>query len=187
MNQDELEQKILEIIADSKGEPDFIPTSAILKLINERDFSNMLFEFHKAFKLVHNKKPVHLDLETQKLRYSLILEELEELGVAYDEKNLVKQLDAYVDLLYVVFGSIVSSGMQDIIIEAFQECHRSNMSKLVDSPLLSDIKFKRKKDELYSLEPSGIDGMFIIKRSDGKVIKPDSYSEADFAQFIVVE
>lgn len=84
-------------------------------------------EFHRTFGLVVNDKPTLGDEELKLLRFNLIEEELDELGVAYMKDNLEKVADALGDLLYVVYGAAVSHGIDmDPIMD---EIHRSNMSK----------------------------------------------------------
>ena len=58
-------------------------------------------------------------------------------------------------------GAFLSFGMQGVKEEAFEEVHRSNMSKL------------------------GADGKPIRRESDGKVMKGPDFFEPDLAQFIV--
>lgn len=85
----------------------------------------------------------------QNLRKDLIEEELDELNLAIDNQDLVEVADALTDLLYVVYGAGHAFGID--LDECFEEVHRSNLSKL------------------------GEDGR-VIKREDGKVLKPDTYS-----------
>ena len=81
-------------------------------------------------------------------------EENEEYLEAAQNNDLVEVADALGDMLYILCGTILSHGMQDKIIEVFQEIQRSNMSKL------------------------GSDGKPIY-RADGKVLKGPSYFKPD--------
>ena len=85
----------------------------------------------------------------QRLRINLIEEELDELQLAVDNEDMVEVADALTDLLYVVYGAGHAFGID--LDECFAEVHRSNLSKL-------GTDFKP------------------IKREDGKVLKPDTYS-----------
>lgn len=85
-------------------------------------------EFHKTFDRPINDNPTLLDYDKAIFRTKLIGEELCELQDAIDEQNIVKIADALGDLLYVVYGSGVSFGID---LEAvFDEIHRSNMTKI---------------------------------------------------------
>ena len=55
-------------------------------------------------------------------------------------------------------GTIINHGMQDIYDDAFNEVHRSNMAKLVDGK--------------------------VIRREDGKVLKPEGWQPPQLAQFL---
>ena len=68
-----------------------------------------------------------VDPKTRDLRIALIKEELGELEEAGHKQNLTKIADAIADLLYVVYGTAVSYGID--IEPVFLEVHRSNMSK----------------------------------------------------------
>jgi predicted HAD superfamily Cof-like phosphohydrolase len=71
-----------------------------------------------------------LDAETIALRVSLIQEELDEYQEAAEAHDLVGIADALSDLMYVVLGTYVAHGLQDVAEPLFAEVHRSNMSKL---------------------------------------------------------
>jgi predicted HAD superfamily Cof-like phosphohydrolase len=75
---------------------------------------------------VHDK-PVLIDDETAKFRYSLMLEELEEYLDAVNENNLIEVGDALGDMLYVILGTANAHGIQ--LEPILDEIHRSNMTK----------------------------------------------------------
>ena len=100
----------------------------------------MVKDFHKKFgqrildsPLVFppKKKAMTIDLyEEQKishLRIRLIREEFEELIAALEDKDIIEVADALGDLLYVVYGTAVSYGID--MEPIFEEIHKSNMSK----------------------------------------------------------
>tara|TARA_B100000780_G_scaffold82767_1_gene56552 strand:+ start:2482 stop:2850 length:369 start_codon:yes stop_codon:yes gene_type:complete len=64
----------------------------------------------------------------QDLRYDLIKEELEELKVALEEKDLKEVADALTDILYVTYGAGHAFGID--LDKCFEEVQSSNMSKL---------------------------------------------------------
>lgn len=108
-------------------------------------------EFHDAFGIENNISPkANLGLDASMLRYELIREENEEYLDACRNNDLVEIADALGDQLYILCGTILRHGLQDKIVEVFDEIHRSNMSKL------------------------GADGKPIY-REDGKVLKGPNY------------
>ena len=65
-----------------------------------------------------------------RLRLSLIKEELDELKEAIDKKDLLEIADALTDILYVTYGAGHAFGIN--LDRCFNEVQRSNMSKLGD-------------------------------------------------------
>jgi len=66
-----------------------------------------------------------------KLRYDLIKEELDELKVALENKDLLEVADALTDILYVTYGAGHAFGID--LNGCFEEFQNSNMSKLADN------------------------------------------------------
>ena len=88
-------------------------------------------EFHTAFKLNMNSKPIaDIGDDRKKLRFELMKEENEEYIEAVQNNDLVEVADALGDMLYILCGTIIEHGMQDKIEAVFNEIQRSNMSKL---------------------------------------------------------
>ena len=63
-----------------------------------------------------------------KLRYDLIVEELEEFKVALKDRDLKEVADALTDILYVTYGAGHAFGIN--LDKCFAEVQNSNMSKL---------------------------------------------------------
>ncbi|MDA9299007.1 nucleoside triphosphate pyrophosphohydrolase family protein [Crocinitomicaceae bacterium] len=111
--------------------------------------------FHKAFKISNNYSPtVELTEADIMLRFKLMAEENEEYLEAAQAGDLVEVADALGDMLYILCGTILKHGMQDKIVEVFEEIQRSNMSKL-----------DKDGNPIY--------------REDGKVLKSDQYFKPD--------
>ncbi len=88
-------------------------------------------EFNEAFKIKYSKnQKADLDESTIELRYRLMQEENDEYLEAARKKDLVEIADALGDKLYILCGTILAHGLQDKIVEVFNEIQRSNMSKL---------------------------------------------------------
>jgi predicted HAD superfamily Cof-like phosphohydrolase len=90
--------------------------------------------------------------EQSKLYMKLIEEEFEELLLAYSFGDLVEIADACADLKWVIEG--LEQTLDIPAQEVWFEVSRSNLSKISDNGK-------------------------IIKREDGKVLKPDTYSPPD--------
>lgn len=120
-------------------------------------------EFHESFDLPVKDQPDISDPKTNLLRINLLAEELDELKEALTQGDMVEVLDALTDLQYVLDGAYLSFGLQDVKHKAFEEVHRSNMSKL------------------------GADGKPIRREEDGKVLKGPDYFKPDLSQFIIIE
>ena len=85
-------------------------------------------EFHKAFKLNMNQKPIaNIGEDRNMLRFNLMKEENEEYIEAAQNNDLVEVADALGDMLYILCGTIIEHGMQDKIEDVFNEIQRSNI------------------------------------------------------------
>ena len=111
---------------------------------------NKVREFHETFKQENGVKPRLLNENEYALRYNLMAEENKEYFMACENMDLTEIADALGDKLYILCGTILKHGMQDIIDKVFDEIHSSNMSKV------------------------GEDGKAIM-REDGKILKGKSY------------
>ena len=89
--------------------------------------------------------------------WNKIKEELEELRVAIDSKNLVEVADALTDILYVTYGAGHAFGID--LDKCFDEVQNSNMSKLDEN------------------------GKPIYNES-GKVMKGPNYFKPDLSKFV---
>jgi len=117
-------------------------------------------DFHETFGVhIENEPAARIPKELSDMRTDLMEEELREYRVACQHGDIVEIADALTDMLYVVFGTIVTHGLQDIAVELFDEVQRSNMSKL---------------------DGNGRP----VHREDGKVLKSSSYSPPDLGPII---
>ncbi len=88
----------------------------------------MVKEFHEQFNIHVAPTPSVPDGATKILRNRLIQEEFEEFQEAMQSKDLPDMAKELADLLYVVYGTAVSLGID--MEPVFKEVHRSNMSKV---------------------------------------------------------
>lgn len=117
-----------------------------------------LLEFNQAFDIPKLESPGLGSKEMIELRIKLLREEVEEYAEAARAGDLVEVLDALADIGYILAGTIINHGMQGIYDDAFNEVHRSNMAKLVDGK--------------------------VLRREDGKVLKPEGWTPPQLAQFL---
>jgi predicted HAD superfamily Cof-like phosphohydrolase len=94
----------------------------------DKDPQSMVERFHRLFDIVVQQKPGLVDERTRMLRERLIHEEFEELKEAMAQQDLAAVAKELADLLYVVYGTAVSYGID--MEPVFREVHRSNMSKI---------------------------------------------------------
>ena len=85
-------------------------------------------------------EPTSLSVDRANLRYNLLDEENKEYLDAVRSNDLVEIADALGDMLYVLVGTMLEHGMQNHILDVFDEIHKSNMSKMDESgkPILRD-------------------------------------------------
>jgi len=118
-----------------------------------------LVEFHRTFGHPIETTPCSQSDNIGYLRYRLGVEELDEYVRGNEMDDPVEIADALTDQLYILLGTMVSHGMQNIIEDLFDEVHRSNMSKL------------------------GEDGKPIY-REDGKVLKGPKYFKPNLGKIV---
>lgn len=92
------------------------------------DEQKMVEEFHRKFEIVIQPTPADPADDTKQLRIRLIQEEFDELKESMANGNLAGVAKEMADLLYVVYGTAVSYGID--MKPVFQEVHRSNLSKV---------------------------------------------------------
>ena len=101
----------------------------------------------------------NIDNEEQaQLYHRLINEEYNEFIVARNQKDDVETLDACFDMIWVIVGYMLSKGYD--VEGAWDEGARSNLAK-IDAA-------------------TGV----VIKRADGKVLKPEGWQKPDFSKYI---
>lgn len=121
---------------------------------------NQVGTFHDSFGIKNNYQPTtSLSTEEIQLRFDLLKEENEEYLEAAKNGDLTEVADALGDLMYILFGTILKHGLQDKIVEVFEEIQASNMSKL------------------------GADGNPIY-REDGKVLKGPNYFRPNIPEIL---
>jgi len=118
---------------------------------------NKVKTFMETFGQEVKTKPSFSSDKINTLRYDLIKEELEELKIAMENKDLLEVADALTDILYVTYGAGHAFGID--LDKCFNEVQNSNMSKLGsdNKPIYNDA---------------------------GKVMKGPKYFKPDLSKFI---
>ena len=114
-------------------------------------------KFMKTFGQEVREKASFPDDKIISLRYDLIREELSELKVAMENKDIKEVADALTDILYVTYGAGHAFGID--LDKCLQEVQNSNMSKL------------------------GSDGKPIYNEK-GKVMKGPNYFKPDLGKYV---
>ncbi len=128
--------------------------------MTKRTTLEMVHEFHLKYNCVLEQKPNITNKAVNNFRVDFLQEELHELKEALTNNDLVKVLDSLTDLQYVLDGAYLSFGLHHVKDAAFEEVHRSNMSKL------------------------GENGQSVLPKSDGKILKGPNYFKPDLAKIL---
>jgi predicted HAD superfamily Cof-like phosphohydrolase len=118
---------------------------------------NKVKTFMETFGQEVKTKPSFSTDKINNLRYDLIKEELEELKVAMENKDLLEVADALTDILYVTYGAGHAFGID--LDKCFDEVQNSNMSKLSEDS-----------------KP--------IYNESGKIMKGPKYFKPDLTKFV---
>ncbi|MFM7850346.1 MAG: hypothetical protein ACKO96_00135 [Flammeovirgaceae bacterium] len=153
--------------------------------MQQPDSLNLVADFHRTFKHPILPAPTIPDKARCELRVALIAEELKELEVAIQNKDIVEVADALCDIQYVLSGAILEFGLGEKFKDLFNEVQRSNMSKACQSEdeALKTVEFYKKKDgtECYYQQEDG--KWLVYRKKDNKTIKSINYSPANLEQF----
>lgn len=125
-----------------------------------KDQLEAVSRFHEAFGLGKADLPTaNLEKDKVLLRHRLMAEENGEYLEAALSGDLEQVADALGDMLYILCGTILEHGMQEVIEPVFEAIQKSNMSKL------------------------GSDGRPVY-RKDGKVLKGPGYESPEIGRVL---
>lgn len=172
----------------------------------------MVKDFHDKFKIPKEVTHIVPEFTSSKLRFTLLLEEVLELGQALgfnnsklynlftitykkvieepQEANLTNVLDALTDILFIAYGAIDVFNLGNIQHEAMKEVYTSNMSKLipVTGGELAVIKKSRTKLQSEGLNTVTNDlkngYISITNQETDKILKPVTYFKPNLKQLI---
>lgn len=120
--------------------------AALNELLLKPDFLRDICDFHEKFQLAYNGKPRVLPFDIAKFRLDFNQEELDEwkdfagqglkaiAGEPVDQADvthtLEMMLDAHVDQMYVLLGTVYLQGLMPVFEEAWRRVHEANMAKV---------------------------------------------------------
>jgi predicted HAD superfamily Cof-like phosphohydrolase len=161
-SQPSLDSSLLPVPSDATGRGVRRPASVVAQGATGSPHLSLaaraVIAFHAAFDLPRQPHPsVDVDESLVELRIRLLEEEAGEFARAARAGDLIALADALGDIVYVVYGTAVTYGLDLDAVVA--EVHRANMSKLdaTGRPILRD---------------------------DGKVLKSDRYRPPNVARVI---
>lgn len=119
-------------------------------------------------------------------RIKWLREEVDELEESVLKNNKMGVLDALADIEYIHKGTVLATGFAYVFGEAFDEVHRSNMTKSCATKEEAEETKKSyeetKPGETFSVKRVG--NYFLVERGDGKVQKSIKYSRPKLIKFI---
>jgi predicted HAD superfamily Cof-like phosphohydrolase len=99
-----------------------------------------------------------VNLEQSQLYKSLIKEEFSEFWEAVETSDDVEEIDACFDMIWVIVGYMLSRGW--------------NCDKIWDEGALSNLRKIDKETKK------------VLRRDDGKILKPEGWQPPDFSKFV---
>ena len=94
----------------------------------------------------------------RQLRIDLLVEEVEETLLAESQNDPVEVADGLADIIVIAYGSLLAYWGPVVAEEILGEVARSNLSKIVDGK--------------------------VLRRADGKILKPESFSPPDIRSIL---
>ena len=117
-----------------------------------------VFKDVQTFMEAADQSTVGYNVAQSSLYMKLIGEEFSELVTAKQQNNDAEVADACFDLMWVVIGYMISRGW--------------NVDKIWDEGALSNLR---------KIDP---ETRKVLKREDGKVLKPEGWQPPNFSQFV---
>ena len=143
-----------------------------------REQFDKIGDFNKAMMISENKTFGALPSPAEsELSGNMIAEELREYIQAMKDYNGIEVADGLIDIYYLVVGAMRRHGLSaPKAEELFNEVHASNMSKecLSEADAIKTVE-NYKKLGTCCVYVQNSRGNYVIKRADGKVLKPEGY------------
>lgn len=123
------------------------------------EFLEKVKEFQVASGQVVNNKLCFVNRKEEFLRFDLMEEENKEYLDACIENNELDLVDALVDKMYILLGTINTHGLASRFEQAFNLVHDNNMSKFVDGK--------------------------VVRSPEGKILKPEGFVPVDLTPILM--
>jgi len=150
------------------------------------DALNQVGEFHRTFQHPVEPAPTIPAPERCRLRVNLLEEEVKELRLAIEDRDLAEIADALCDIQYVLSGAILEFGLGHKFKALFDEVQRSNMSKTCATLEEAEATRQHYRDERgFDSYIRQVDGHYLVfRKGDNKTLKSVNYSPADLQRIL---
>lgn len=150
-----------------------------------------ILAFHNAAEVPSRDTPGFPDDDRVALRRSLIEEEVGETLAALEARDIVEVADGIADSIVVLVGTALELGID--LTAVWHEVHRSNMTKFPECRNCSGTG--NEFDPFGELSCSGLvtctscdgRGTLIIRREDGKILKPNGWTPPNIPQALGIK
>jgi predicted HAD superfamily Cof-like phosphohydrolase len=145
-----------------------------------------ILAFHNAAEVPSRDTPGFPDDDRVALRRSLIEEEVGETLAALEARDIVEVADGIADSIVVLVGTALELGID--LTAVWNEVHRSNMAKFPECIHCRGTGTIALSEEVYTncMKCDGR-GTLIIRREDGKILKPDGWVPPNIPQALGVK
>lgn len=154
--------------------------------MTDSNYLEKVSHFMNMFNQPVLNKPTIPNEDRCELRVSLLQEELNELKIGIQNKDIVEIADALVDLQYVLTGAVHEFGLGHIFKELFEEVQSSNMSKLLKYEDIKDTEefYNSKGVEVYFKQYLDTPVWRCYRSSDNKVLKNINYKKPNLKTIV---
>ena len=154
--------------------------------MTDSNYLEKVSHFMNMFNQPVLNKPTIPNEDRCELRVSLLQEELNELKIGIQNKDIIEIADALVDLQYVLTGAIHEFGLGHIFKDLFEEVQSSNMSKLLKNEDIKDTEefYNSKGVDVYFKQYLDAPVWRCYRSSDNKVLKNINYKKPNLKTII---
>jgi len=145
-----------------------------------------ILAFHNAAEVPSRSTPGFPADDRVSLRRSLIEEEVGETLAALEARDIVEVADGIADSIVVLVGTALELGID--LTAVWNEVHRSNMAKFPQCDhCRGGGKVALSEERYASCMKCDGRGTLIIRREDGKILKPEGWTPPNIPQVLGVK
>ena len=141
-----------------------------------------VLEFHKVFEHPIGDIAKALSIKRGLQRHSYMKEELQEFHDAVEAEDVVEQVDACLDIIYLALGTLVELGLSDKYEALFANIQASNISKVCLS-MESAIRTAEAHDQPTTIKPIG-SYWKVSDANTNKIVKSETYFKPNLKEII---